>query len=57
MYKINISLGGIGMAKIRKAGINFLNFFKKEEVLPSEFMEYSNNNHLDNIKNSFYIGL
>ena len=44
------------MAKIRKAGRSFLNFFRSEEILPSEFMEYSNTNSIDEVRRAdFYI--
>ena len=44
------------MAKIKRAGKNFLNFFKGEEILPSEFNVNNNSENFDNIQNTeFYI--
>jgi len=44
------------MAKIKRAGINFLNFFKAEEILPAEFREHNELERFDKIQNTeFYI--
>lgn len=46
------------MAKIKKVGIKFLNFFKIEEILPSEFKGYNELENFDKIqKTEFYINL
>ena len=44
------------MARIKRAGINFLNFFKVEEILPAEFKGGHELENFDKIQNTeFYI--
>jgi hypothetical protein len=44
------------MARIKRAGINFLNFFKAEEILPAEFKGNHELENFDKIQNTeFYI--
>ncbi len=44
------------MARIKRAGKNFLNFFKGAEILPSEFKGNYESENFDNIQNTeFYI--
>lgn len=44
------------MAKIKRVGMNFLNFFKAEEILPAEFRGDHELENFDKVQNTeFYI--
>ena len=44
------------MARIKRAGRHFFNFFRGEELLPAEFREHHELQNFDKIQNTdFYI--
>jgi len=55
LYVNKILIGGNKMAKMKTAGMNFLNFFRAEEILPAEFKGDYELENFDRNKNIDFI--